>query len=293
MAADHEQQVRALLREQPGGRDLAEGRFTPIAGGDLNRSWRVDTREGARFVRLAPREARLLGADWGSEVALLEIAGRAGLAPELVLADPGSGLLVTEFIDGHPLRPELITDTALLSRIGRLLRELHALAPAPGIRPIDFEAQARHLGQQLRPDPGPNAGLHARAATVFGRLRAAPGRRAPCHNDVHCRNLLDDNRRLLLVDWEYGGIGDPLFDLAGFLTHHPGDEHRIGVLLDAYGGRIDRARLRDACWAYDYVQWLWYRLAERLPGTLDTGSALEAGSATSAAGIAARLHDAV
>jgi hypothetical protein len=37
------------------------------------------------------------------------------------------------------------------------------------------------------------------------------------------------------------------------------------LLLDAYGVQSPGARLRDACWAYDYVQWLWYRVAAGRP----------------------------
>jgi aminoglycoside phosphotransferase (APT) family kinase protein len=284
MGPDHEQQVRALLRAHPAGRELAAGRFTPLAGGELNRSWRVDTGNGAHFVRLAPGEARLLGADWRSEVALLDVASRAGLAPAPVLADPASGLLVTEFIDGQALRLEAMTDAAQLTRIGRLLRKLHALAPSPGIRRLDFEAQARHLRRWLEPDSGVDGGLDDRGTAVFARLKSGTARLVPCHNDVHARNLLDDGGRLVLVDWEYGGVGDPLFDLAGVVSHPSLDEHGIGLLLDAYGTRIDGARLRDACWAYDYVQWLWYRLAARRPGADGDGSRI------AAAGIAARLH---
>ena len=139
-------------------------------------------------------------------------------------------------------------------------------------------------GSSLSLHSGVDTGLHDRGAAVFASLKSAPARLVPCHNDVHARNLLDDGRRLLLVDWEYGGVGDPMFDLAGVVSHHSLDEHGVGVLLEAYGTRINGACLRDACWAYDYVQWLWYRLAARRPGADGDGSRI------AAAGIAARLH---
>src|SRR5581483_3768020 len=44
--------------------------------------------------------------------------------------------------------------------------------------------------------------------------RIAPFRPVLCHNDLLSANLIDDGRRLWLVDWEYAGIGHPLFDLA-------------------------------------------------------------------------------
>jgi thiamine kinase-like enzyme len=269
--AIHEQRARTLLRQHPGGRQLAIARFTPITGGQLNRSWRADTDGGSYFVRLARGETGLLGADRHSESALLDLASRAGLAPALVLADPDAGLLVTQFLGGRALTDAEAAEPVHLARVGQLLRELHALAPTPGIRKLEFAAQARHLERQLGRDKGVHAGLRGRAATVFARLEAAPARVVPCHNDVHCRNLHCDGRILRLVDWEYGGVGDPVFDVAGYVSHHPLDAGKAAALLDAYGAGFDAARLQDARWAYDYVQWLWYRVAARMTDPVDSG----------------------
>ncbi len=230
------------------------------------------------FVRLALDEARRLGADWESEVALLAIAHRAGLAPAPLLTVPTAGLLVTEFVPGRVLTREDARNPTQLVRIARLLRELHSLAPSPGIRRLVFAAQARTLESHL------GAATHgqfvAQAAVVFARLEAEQGTSVPCHNDVHAENMLEDERRLLLVDWEYGGLGDPVYDLAGCAIHLALDAGQRERLLDAYGAPSQAERLDDACWAYDYVQWLWYRVASAGTGE---GNATVLGQAASAA----------
>ncbi len=38
--------------------------------------------------------------------------------------------------------------------------------------------------------------------------------KTPCHNDPLCENWLRDPKRIYLVDWEYAGMNDPLWDLA-------------------------------------------------------------------------------
>ncbi len=94
-----------------------------------------------------------------------------------------------------------------------------------------------------------------------------------CHHDLHHLNILDDGERLWLVDWEYGGGGDPLFDLAGFLAMHGLGPAATDGFLRAYGGLglSGRALLDTARWAFDYVQWLWYR--HRAPdGTGEAGA---------------------
>ena len=283
-----EAEVRALLAAHLTGSDLEAARLERMPSGGLNRCWRVDTGSRAWFVRVADRAARGLGADWSSEALLLGIASERGIAPRPILALPSEGLLVTEFIEGSRVAGDIVASPECLSRIGRLLGELHAIAPAPAIRSLDFAEQAANLESRLSAGEA-RADLAARARAVFARMRSDCDRVTPCHNDVHRANLIDDGRRLWLVDWEYGGIGDPLFDVAGFLCHHPVDETGTRVLLDAYGTGVGRERLRDACWAFDYVQWLWYRLAVRAGGD----PASDAAFATRARELAARLETSV
>ena len=272
-----EVRVRALLRAHPDGREIATAPFWPIEGGALNRCWRADTARGPVFVRLARGEARRLGADWESEAALLAIASHASLAPATVLTVPAAGLLVSEFVPGRILTRDEAQSPARVAAIGRLLREVHHLAPSPGIRRLNFATQARILESQL--DAATRAAFATQAAAVFARLEAGQGATVPCHNDVHAQNILEDDRRLLLVDWEYGGLGDPVYDLAGCVIHLELDAAQREVLLDAYGAQSPGARLRDACWAYDYVQWLWYRVAAEPPAKPGAGALSEAASA--------------
>ena len=36
---------------------------------------------------------------------------------------------------------------------------------------------------------------------------------APCHCDPLCENFLDTGKRMWLVNWEYCGMNDPIWDL--------------------------------------------------------------------------------
>ena len=277
--------IRALLAAHLPGSDLEGARIERLASGGLNRCWRVDTASGVLFVRVADPAARDLGADWASEALLLSLASGRGIAPRPVLALPSEGVLVTEFIAGGRVASEGVSSPECLRRVGAVLGELHSITPVPGIRSLDFAVQAASLESRL-PARADRPDLASRAATVFARLRDCCDRVTPCHNDVHHANLLDDGARLCLVDWEYGGVGDPIYDVAGFLCHHPLDETGTGILLDAYGRGVPPERLRDACWAYDYVRWLWYRIAA------DTGGDAVAAAAFTAFAeeLAARLE---
>ena len=44
-------------------------------------------------------------------------------------------------------------------------------------------------------------------------LAAPPGALAPCHCDPLAENFLDTGARMWIVDWEYSGMNDPMWDL--------------------------------------------------------------------------------
>jgi thiamine kinase len=194
-----------------------------------------------------------------------------GLAPAVLACEPADRPA------GHSLHrrgtPWQATDVqvsrATCAGSPQCLRRLHELPVPAGIRPSTMRSQARHLAAGLagrairRPQP-------ARACRrAFARIGAARPGAALCHNDLHHLNVLDDGARLWLVDWEYGGRGNPLFDVAGFLALHDlGPRHRsVPRGLRAVAAGRPSAVLDEARWVFDYVQWLWYR--SRFPGPAD------------------------
>jgi len=245
---------------------LSCGTFSVVEGGVSNHAWRCEAEDGVWFVRLAGASSAGLGVDRDSEAALLWATAAAGISPPLRYCDPRSGLLVTRFVPGRAWTRADARGRVNLERAGDLLARLHRLPLRPGLRPRDFAATARALRDRL----GVAAGrlgrqFEARAEVLFAELAArSDGPPVPCHNDVHHLNLIDEGERLWLVDWEYGGSGDPIYDLAGYCCHHRLTAAETATLLAACGGdggAADPGRIDAACWVFDYVQWLWYRVA--------------------------------
>jgi Ser/Thr protein kinase RdoA (MazF antagonist) len=78
-------------------------------------------------------------------------------------------------------------------------------------------------------------------------LAADPARLRPCHCDPTGANLLDTGERVWLVDWEYSGMNDPMWDLAYLSVQSDFDPALDEALLAAYLGRPpgqrDRSRM--------------------------------------------------
>jgi len=254
-------EVRASLRGCSVTRRLADGHLARIDGGLSNRAWRLDSSGERWFVRLGHPQAARLGVDRWSECAVLRAVSAAGLAPDVLACEPAQGLLVTRFIEGRTWSAADAQSPANLRRVARRLRQLHELPVPAGVHDVDYERQARWLAATLPQPDATGAALAERAATAFARLGDSQPATTLCHNDLHHLNLLDDGAQVWLVDWEYGGRGNPLFDLASFLTLHDLGPGPTEVFLESYGRlpAADRGHLDDARWLFDYVQWLWYR----------------------------------
>jgi thiamine kinase-like enzyme len=65
------------------------------------------------------------------------------------------------------------------------------------------------------------------------------------HNDLLAGNLIDDGRRLWLIDWDYAGLNTPLFDLANLASNNAFTRDDEATLLHVYfDAAPDAATLR-------------------------------------------------
>jgi thiamine kinase-like enzyme len=186
-----------------------------------------------------------------NEQAASRAAHAAGVAPRVAHAEPG--VLVLEFIEGRTLTPEDVRRTENLSRIVALLKRTHRETPkhlrGPGVLFWVFhvlrdyahtlaEADSRHL-----PKVKTLMGYAERLEQAIGPIDLVFG-----HNDLLAANIIDDGKRLWLVDWEYAGFNTPLFDLGGLASNSEMPVTMREEMLEAYFDRpvTDAIRYRFA-----------------------------------------------
>ena len=238
-----ERAARAALATHAETAALAAATFQPIAGSLSNFAWHVSATGQDRFVRYARAGIEQLGADLHAEGRVLQVVARAGIAPRVIRCDPSARLLVTQWIAGAKVDPSAGDFDRTIRQVAALLCQLHALQPPSGVRVVDFAVQARRLETAL-PAEGVRPALAVCAEEVLSRLGQRRAH-ALCHHDVHAQNLVTDCAgRLWLVDWEYAGLGDPLFDLASCASQLELSAASTGVLCDEYI-RATRAESRQ------------------------------------------------
>ena len=176
--------------------------------GHTNTMLALDTPVGGFALRL-PRQGAAVSVDRTAERRTLAAVASLGLAPPaLYFADDGT--MLTRAEPGRQVRPatSLADDAAAMTVLGRLLHRLHA---APLELPWTFSAVdvvTTHFDKIDQP------ALATSLLRLADRLDGTVGQRAPCHDDVTAGNILWQDGRPWLIDWEYAGMNDPCFDLA-------------------------------------------------------------------------------
>jgi thiamine kinase-like enzyme len=72
------------------------------------------------------------------------------------------------------------------------------------------------------------------AESVRTALSAHPLPLSACHCDPLAENFLDDGARMWIVDWEYSGMNDPLWDLADLSVEAGFDPAQDEAMIRAY-----------------------------------------------------------
>ncbi|TIT03086.1 phosphotransferase family protein [Mesorhizobium sp.] len=168
-------------------------------------------------------------------------AAKAGVSPEVLHVDGETGVMVTRFVaGGETMSPEKFrTRPGSPARAGKAFRRLHT---SGAVFPFRFELFAMiddYLKVLSTKDVALPAGYHdvvREAETVRSALAAHPLPLVACHCDPLCENFLDTGDRMWIVDWEYSGMNDPLWDLGDLSVEGQFDTAQEEEMMQAYFG---------------------------------------------------------
>jgi len=228
--------------------------LSQLKGGLTNISF-VATCCGEKFVVRCGEDIPVHHVFRDRERAAAMAAFEAGLSPEIIHVEPG--IMVLRFIEGRTFG-----EADLAANIGRLvplLKDCHTKVGRHVRGPVNafwvfhvirdyvtlLDADRRYLEWTDRFERA-----QVPLPIVFG------------HHDLLPGNFIDDGSKVWLIDWEYGGFGTAMFDLANLSSNGAFGAAEDAALLDAYfegkvGDDLRRAfaamkaasALREALWA--------------------------------------------
>lgn len=237
---EYSDQVIAALHKVSGF-DGAEADSITRLGGMTNLVHRVDSGAGSVIVRI-PGAGTEEYIDRAIEAHNAEAAARAGVSPDVLYADPATGVMVTRTVpDIETMTPELFRARAgSPARAGAALAKLHNSGESFQFRFELFAMIDDYLKVLSTKDVDLPEGYHdivAAAEPVKEALANADLPLAPCHCDPLCENFLDDGAVMWIVDWEYSGMNDPLWDVGDLAVEAGMDADQEAELMRAYFGR--------------------------------------------------------
>jgi len=203
-------------------------------GGLTNRVYRL----GDAILRV-PGEGTADYIDRTAEAVAADAAAHAGVSPAVLYNDPASGLMVTRYVaDTVTMTPDAFRSrSGAPARAALALRQLHQSGQVFATRFELFAMIDDYLRLLSGKDVALPDGYHAvvrEAEAVRAALARTPVPLAPCHCDPLCENFLDTGSRMWIVDWEYAGMNDPMWDLGDLSVEAGFDEGQDEALLAAY-----------------------------------------------------------
>ncbi|HSR55188.1 MAG TPA: phosphotransferase [Alphaproteobacteria bacterium] len=210
---------------------------TARLGGLTNRNYEIESPVG-HFVLRIPGEGTGDIIDRQVEEHNARIAAQAGVNAEVLYFDAAEGTMLCRYVEKSvTMSPAGFKDPGAVERAAHAFRRLHTCGRSFRTRFELFQQIDNYLAvvKKLQaPIPDGYAGVQREAEAVRDALGAHALPVAPCHCDPLAENFLDVGNRMFIVDFEYSGNNDPMWDLGDLSVEGEFDEKQDGAFLSAY-----------------------------------------------------------
>lgn len=235
-------------------------------GGMTNHSYKITREDKQEYLVRIPGDGTEEMINRLDERKSTELACNLGIdSPLLYFGDDGQKVM--RFIhDPQPMNEEVMRRKENLLQAAEIFRRLHTCGIDTGVRFEVFEMAA--LYEKIIRDGG--VALYSDYEDIKQAVmdikaevdKDGEAKKVPCHNDSLTGNwVIDGDGRLYLIDWEYSGMNEPMWDLSCLSIEAAYTAENDKELLDAYYGREasleDNKRFVAAKLYVDYLWTLW------------------------------------
>ena len=258
-------QIETLLREA-----LGTDQHVKIErmGGLTNHTYHVKMADGKEYVVRLPGEGTEEVIVRSDEKISTYLACRLGIDAQLLLFGD-DGTKVTEYIpNAVTMDEELMKEKRHIEQAAEIFRTLHGCGEDTGVPFEVFDMAATYekvIYDNNVPMPADYAERKAQVAAIKAEVdKESPAPKVPCHNDSLCANWVEGNGRLYLIDWEYAGMNDGMWDIAdtsieaGFNTEQ--DLYFLEKYLGHAPGAAEQKHLVASKIYVDYLWTLWAKM---------------------------------
>jgi thiamine kinase-like enzyme len=167
-------------------------------------------------------------------------AAKVNVSPKVLQSVKPDYSMVIEYLEGEVMHPETVAaDNKKIRKIGNALKTLKNNTEFVNETYVfDMMRQYYKMCQEVRAIlPHDFDWIRLLMDDIENAMETNKPELAPSHNDLLSENfIIDPDDKIWIIDWEYGGMNDPYFDLGDICVEHPLSEEQERLLLQSYSG---------------------------------------------------------
>ncbi len=252
---DH-QNIRSHMKKIFPDADLTALEIEQI-GGMTNRNFKVTLADESYVLRVPGNGTEGMVERKNEEVNTM-LSYKMGISPEIFYFDENSGVKLTRFIEGaETLTSATIQRIENLDQIADIFRILHNSSVRLNNdfnvfrEIISYEQLLKKANAAMYP------GYEDSRQKIFAlseRLNELGIKLKPCHNDLVSENFIKDiNGKVYLIDWEYSGMNDPMWDFAAIFLESDFSEESRTYVLERYSGHSVTSVMLEKIFIYQIL----------------------------------------
>ncbi len=231
-------------------------------GGLTNHTYKVTYESGDEYVVRIPGEGTEELINRKDEIVSTKLACDLGVDAELLhFGEDGSK--VTRYIkNAVTMSAETICEPRHIKQIAEIFRTMHSCGVNTEV-PFEVFEMAQGYEKIVWDKNVPMFSDYDENKAEVMRIKAEVDaafdiKKVPCHNDPLCENWVEGDGRMYLIDWEYAGMNDGMWDLADVSIEASFDEESDLLLLESYlGKKPDSMDMKHFLASKIYVDFLW------------------------------------
>lgn len=242
-----------------------------LAGGLTNLCYQLSLASGEYVVRIGAENTQALGIDREVEKAIHQLVSSLQFTSPLRYCDDDNRYWIRDYIEGEALCDEsslgnagaAISDSSLVYMVEQL-KALHQIPVELPLPKVNISDKADAYWKILEAKQADGEMLKMKALMQVAMSEPPEGAFCLCHLDPVPANWLYTAEGLKLLDWEYAGLGHPLWDLAALLqgiVQSMGAQYEETVeqrIIELYGVE-DLLAWRRAKVQMEYLSSLWFK----------------------------------
>ena len=206
-------------------------------GGMTNRTYRVKVSNEEIVVRL-PGEGTEELINRKNEKISTQLACQLGIDSQLYMFDELSGIKVSKYImNAETMTKQRLQEDVNLVKVAKVLGVLHSCGKDTGVSfdVIEMAKRYENIIQEGKGSFYEGYDEIKKRIELIKKEYLSSINKVPCHNDPLCENwILQLDSKMYLIDWEYAGMNDPMWDLADVALEAELNNEQERLLLKSY-----------------------------------------------------------